>query len=1375
MADFHQCSGSCSGCHKKTVRNMKKLRFWAFTLLLVSPLFLPMGVATAQLKDTLEGHTDVVWSVAFSPDGSMLASGSFDQTIRLWNVDTGQILHTLTGHTSDVTSVAFSLNGDTLASASWDSTIRLWDSHTGKHKRTLTDHRGGVASVMFSPDGSTLASGSADQTIRLWDTTTWQSERILTEHTDVVDVVTFSPDEETLASASRDKTVRLWNIHTEQLLHTLTDHTSDITRMAFSPNGDTLASGSTDGTVILWNPQTGKHKSTLTVPVGWHYPVAFSPDGATLLIGGDGISVWDTETKQYKVPLTGTEVVSVVFSPDGQMVASGSADAKVRLWESTRLELPFATIPSDFNNIPEPVPPPAAVREFFELGPFYQQWISVAGYPVIGSAKVNPYALKEVAWVISHMVGHRPDILKTLGEHGERLCVVAVGESFGNLPEYDWYDFPLKFLALHLRDTPCGFCPILFASVEITLDPGAIYSFLIHEFTHVVEGRALSRIDPGFNDRLNATYNAAMEKGLWHGTYSATNKGEYLAEGAGSWFNSAEHKNPIKTRAALKTYDPGLAALLTEIFGNSDWRYTLPATRTHLPHLQGFDPQVPVRAPGLQPWQIWLLEYERQLIDKNSDGGGRWVDLELYDPSQLPVLLESVTPGGGSYFIFVNLTGQEISFYTVAADGAENFRWRSSGHRSSIGETSFNSMDLGTYVGAIWLIKDHNGEALAVFRAEEKVGRVLISATPILITSGLSKISDDNQADVSGTILANPFIIEVRDENLSVLEGIPVTFTVTAGDGTLSVMHTMTDENGRAESTLTLGPNLGTNTVSVSAAGIEGVVTFNAVGETPVDITDPNLRAIEQALGKAPGAGITVQEMATLIHLEARNANISDLTGLEAATNLTGLYLGAEWVEAERRYINSNSVSNLSPLAGLTKLTELLLHYNAITDISPLVGLTNLTFLWLEGNNITNIASVAGLTNLTRLDFGRNSISDISAVAKLTHLTSLWFWGNSISDITPVTGLTNLTQLGLWNNNISDLSPLVANMGLGSGDTVYVQSNPLSYQSIHTYIPTLQSRGVTVEFDNRPHPALLKIAGDNQKGASFAPLSQPFVIEAQDANGSALVDFSVRFAVTEGGGTLSTTIIRTDENGRAQSTLILGPNLGTNTVEVSAAGIESTDTFYAIADTELPPMTADVNSDGNVNVLDLILIASKFGNVGPNLVEDINRDGVISILDLVLAAGMFDSAAAAPSAHPQDPETFTAVEVQGWLTGARSLEVRDPIMKRGIMMLEQLLVSLTPRETELLANYPNPFNPETWIPYRLAEDANVTLTIYESSGQVVRTLDVGHRIASAYESRSKAVYWDGRNEFGEPVASGIYFYTLTTGDYSATRRMVILK
>ena len=526
----------------------------------------------------------------------------------------------------------------------------------------------------------------------------------------------------------------------------------------------------------------------------------------------------------------------------------------------------------------------------------------------------------------------------------------------------------------------------------------------------------------------------------------------------------------------------------------------------------------------------------------------------------------------------------------------------------------------------IWLIKDLNGINLAVFQALEKAGRILIDVSPILITPGLSKISGDNQTSVSGAVLANPFVIEVRDENGSVLAGVSVTFTVVTGDGTLSVTTTMTNENGRAQSTFTQGPNPGTNTVSVSAAGIEVPVIFNAVAEAAVDIPDTNLRAaVETALGKNADIPITATEMATLTRLEVPEAGIRNLTGLEHAINLTYLDF---W---------KSSVSDLFPVAGLTNLTHLgFAANNAISDVSALVGLTNLTALWVNGNSISDISPLAGLTQLSHLGLDNNNISDISALA----------------------GLTDLTLLRLNYNSASDLSPLVSNTGLGSGDEVDVRGNPLSYLSIHTHIPTLQSRGVTIEFDNRPHPALLKISGDNQKGASAAPLSQPFVVEAQDENGSVLAGVSVRFAITSGDGTLSTTITRTDANGRAQSTLTLGPNLGTNTVQVSAAGIEVPAIFHAISDTEVPPITADVNDDGSVNILDLVVIASEFGNQGQNLAVDVTGDGEVNILDLILVAGMFDEAAAAPSAQPQVPETLTAVEVQGWLTDARTLEVR---------------------------------------------------------------------------------------------------------------------
>ena len=1015
-------------------------------------------------------------------------------------------------------------------------------------------------------------------------------------------------------------------------------------------------------------------------------------------------------------------------------------------------------------DIPEPVPPPSTVREAFELDPFYQQWIDVGGLPVVASAKVNPYALKEAAWQIRQMIGHRPDVLQALVLPKMRFTVIGYTELLTDIPEY--HDQGPDFLTYRYRGiggSGLSGRPAVSSSEENVLHyPGinSSYNILIHEFAHVVHKFGLKVVDPTFDSRLEIAYNTAMKKELWQGTYASSDRGEYWAEGTRFWFNpedtsdeKSHNRNHINTRIELKNYDPPLAALLTEIYGDGGWRYTPPATRTHLPHLQGFDPQ---SSPTFQGWPELEALY-RKFGDPTSDGGDNWVDLRPYHPSLLPSLKESRTAGSPTKLVFMNVTQEEVLVYEVKRDGREELwirippdlryiRWRPS------------------KTNDIWLIKDANGRNLAVFLPEQRTGRALIGGAP-LITPGLSKISGDNQGGVSSTVLANPFVIEVRDENGLALEGISVTFIVTAGGGTLSTIRATTDKNGSAQSTLTLGVNLGTNAVEVSAAGIGQTVIFNAVAGAAVDIPDPNLRAaVEIALGKTEGDPIAPAEMATLTRLEASEADIRDLTGLEHATNL--VYLDF-W---------KSSVSDLSPVAGLANLIHLgFASNNDISDVSALAGLTNLIALWVNGNSISDISPLAGLTKLTRLGLSNNSISDISALAGLTNLTALRLDRNLISDISALSSLTQLTELRLDRNSITDLSPLVANTGLGNGDQVLLNDNPLSYLSIKTHIPTLQSRGVTVEFDDQAHPALLKILGDNQKGTSFASLSHPFVVEAQDENGSALAGISVRFAVTAGGGVLSTTITRTNENGRAQSTLTLGPNLGTNTVEVSATGIEGTVTFHAISDTESLPITADVNSDGSVNILDLILIASDLGNAGTNLAADVSRDGIVNILDLILVAGMFDGAAAAPSAHPEVPETLTAVEVHQWLTDARALEVRNPITKRGFVVLEQLLVSLTPRETELLANYPNPFNPETWIPYRLAEDAFVTLTIYDLSGRVVRKLDVGHRIASAYENRSKAIYWDGRNGLGEQVASGVYFYTLTAGDYSATRKMLVVK
>ena len=200
----------------------------------------------------------------------------------------------------------------------------------------------------------------------------------------------------------------------------------------------------------------------------------------------------------------------------------------------------------------------------------------------------------------------------------------------------------------------------------------------------------------------------------------------------------------------------------------------------------------------------------------------------------------------------------------------------------------------------------------------------------------------------------------------------------------------------------------------------------------------------------------------------------------------------------------------------------------------------------------------------------------------------------------------------------------------------------------------------------------------------------------------------------------------------------------------------------------------DVNGDGIVNILDLIVVATHFGTVGESQ-ADVNGDSVVDIKDLLLVAGGLNADTAAPSTYSMAISALTVEEIQMWLGQAQQLGLSDATYQRGFTVLQQLLIALTPKETALLPNYPNPFNPETWIPYQLAESADVTVTIYAVDGTMVRTLALGHQPVGIYQDKSRAAYWDGRNALGEPIASGVYFYTLTAGEFAATRKMLIRK
>ncbi|RKU09597.1 hypothetical protein C6503_20815 [Candidatus Poribacteria bacterium] len=207
--------------------------------------------------------------------------------------------------------------------------------------------------------------------------------------------------------------------------------------------------------------------------------------------------------------------------------------------------------------------------------------------------------------------------------------------------------------------------------------------------------------------------------------------------------------------------------------------------------------------------------------------------------------------------------------------------------------------------------------------------------------------------------------------------------------------------------------------------------------------------------------------------------------------------------------------------------------------------------------------------------------------------------------------------------------------------------------------------------------------------------------------------------------------------------------------------------------------TGDVNRDGQVNVLDLILVSRHLGKtVPPDSDVDLNGDGVINIQDLIIVAQHLgeSTTSAAPSIFPVDDiDGIDPTMIQAWIAQAQIENDGSSAFQQGIANLQQLLTLFIPEETALLHNYPNPFNPETWIPYQLSEPAEVTLRIYAVNGSLIRTLAVGQMPAGIYQTRTRAAYWDGKNDVGEPVASGIYFYTLTAGDFNATRKMLIRK
>ena len=663
---------------------------------------------------------------------------------------------------------------------------------------------------------------------------------------------------------------------------------------------------------------------------------------------------------------------------------------------------------------------------------------------------------------------------------------------------------------------------------------------------------------------------------------------------------------------------------------------------------------------------------------------------------------------------------------------------------------------------------------LAIDRAHDLA---IVEATGI--TASALSLGDSDTLQIAQSVYAagNPqgltgtfssgIISAIRSEGNDLVADtiIQMTAPVSPGSSGGPLLNTDGEVVGVVFSQVTFGQNLN---FAIPVNFLKTLLETTTV-ENRLYIFDPNLRTeIEKALGKTLGSPITIDDMATLTSLEATFDDIKDLTGLEFATNLTSLNL----------------------------------YYNDIKDLSPLAGLTNLTWLSLRHNDITDISSLSELTNLTSLNLEDNGITDLSALAGLTNLTWLNLWDNRIWDISALEDLTSLESLFLGNNLILDLSPLVANTGLGDGDVVDLRINSaLDAASLSTHIPALRERGVTVD---RTH---LYLSGPRIVSVGQTVTLDLNVEDVTDLTRLKLefmwytTDFSI-VSVAEGDflkqnsgltflipGKISSDkaeeieILRLSGGGASGSGVLASITLKGHTT--GYGGSIYFDAELLTASSETIPHSEqssyylevvaswDVNGDGEVNVTDLLIVAQKIG--GYDETADLNGDERVTVEDFVIVASHLGE-----SITSEAPSIVTKISVpnetiQEWIDMAHTANDGSLAFQRGISNLERLLKAMHPDVTALLPNYPNPFNPETWIPYHLAQSADVVLTIYDTTGVMVRQLQLGHQPAGYYTDKTQAVYWDGRNNLGETVGSGVYFYHLQAGDFSATRKLVILK
>ena len=1233
--------------------------------------------------------------------------------------------------------------------------------------------------LAFDPAGRVLASGGLDKTVRLWNPHTGQLLGSL-EHPATVLAVTFSPDGEMLASASEDNAIRLWDPHGRQLLGTLEGHGKPVYAVAFSPDGRHLASGSGDGTVRLWNPQSGELLQTFRGHNRGVLGVAFSETGLLASAGVDWtIQVYEVSTGRFLRTLTGhtAQVTSVAFTGAAAgdiRLISGSRDGTVHSWNPDTGELLDSLWPY----------PDSAVNSVALLANA-DATVKIASARSDGMVRLGKLDMDSGLSADPVPLPVRLDTQYAVAVRG--VAFSPSGMHLASVSRYGtvqvWMQHPYS---VELSGTTIA-------------GPARSYPFTVT--VRDTSGEPVENVLVAANDSPQVPTNALGEAvhqltfpTLGHHDVDVTIRVPVSNLESQEFRKYYPYRVEVPTPESVEIAGPKIV----KDFGGNPFTATVRGST--------------VRGPANQPlegFRVWFVTVAGRLSDVTDLAGeASFSQPNFSAPGEYDVDAEVEASSLKRNF------PRRIEIPSVTLVGLREGRW---GEAHSFAVIANDSLSQAVEGIQIRLTSDAFVES--VLRTE--TGGSAVFSQPLW---------EVGTWDVHVTV---PGYSETFPNYLTVLES--RYNAVPPSPETQEKMNLVDDKIGEPVSNpLGQTSSVGTNAKWTPKTTVAADIGITVIRVKFMNGTDTQKKEVERAAKEwAKNANIhfVFDDDPAEVRIEF---GATDADGNSKGNNspvgfsdfIEGIQNFDNWLDyigylLDNLFVVFDSPSKQTIVTLPSRETKVTMNLTndfswgtAVHEFGHVLAfhhpqnIPQFPFTWVDQDKI--YAHYKEQEDWSKADVDHNLFSTrhgLPSTAKYDPDSIMSYtlkpkWIEAPPDASE--RLQHLAKLGITaqRDGLSDLDKEAVGNVYGKakphfyrvegsiaiegeddeierGDvkinevrdvTIYVgpQNESYLYSPLATFAWGGEVR-TEVEIGARGETSQnLEMAAKVRLYEGLAQVRAPGI----PLLGDQLEDEEDEMFLLPIDGQSHSYSFKVENQALIGDGDYANITLSLKAVKVSQSGM-----MPAPSTPTASRLNADINADGQVNVTDLALVSDYLGQSAPATPPvDVNGDGTVTASDLMhVSQHLGTSTRPTAPVRLVVPAGITFETIQGWLNLARIEDDGSLVFRKGIANLERLLTLIIPEKTLLFSNFPNPFNPETWIPYQLAEPAEVTLSIYSVDGKLVRTLALGHQAAGVYRSSSRAAYWDGRNELGESVASGVYFYTLTAGDFSATGKMLVRK